>query len=183
MSHKILQKTLVHRSYLFEVQRLTLQLPDGTRIERDLICHRGAALVLPVLEDGSIVMIRNYRYAAAGYLWELPCGTLEEGEDITVCAARELAEESGYTAEKIEKLGEFYSCPGYSNEIIYAYLATGLTKGDQNLEGYEDITVEVLSDADVRRMVAANEIHDAKTLATLGMYWTQKAPPDKAGTQ
>ena len=173
MAQKILQKTLVHRSYLFEVQRLALELPDGKQMDRDLVCHRGAALVLPVLDDGSIVMIRNYRYAAAGYLWELPCGTLEVGEDIAVCAARELAEESGYTAKHIEKLGEFYSCPGYSNEVIHAYLATGLTKGKQDLEEYEDITVEVFSDAEVRRMAAANEINDGKTLSTLGMYWAR----------
>lgn len=173
MLQKILNKTLVHRSYLFEVQRLTLQLPDGKQMDRDLIHHRGAALVLPVLMDGSIVMIRNYRYAAAGYLWELPCGTLEEGEEIAVCAARELAEESGYTAGRIEKLGEFYSCPGYSDEVIHAFLATDLTKGEQNLEGYEDITVEVLLDAEVRRMAAADEIHDGKTLATLGVYWAK----------
>jgi ADP-ribose pyrophosphatase len=171
MSQKILNNTLVHRSYLFEVQRLGLQLPDGREIQRDLIHHRGAALILPVLADGSIVMIRNYRYAAEGYLWELPCGTLDEGETPDACAARELAEESGYTAGRMEKLGRFYSCPGYSDEIIHAYLATDLTRGEQNLEGYEDITVEILPDKDVRRMAATNEITDGKTLATLVMYW------------
>jgi ADP-ribose pyrophosphatase len=174
MSQKILNNTLVHRSYLFEVQRLELQLPDGRQIERDLVKHPGAALVLPVLTDGSIVMIRNYRYAAEGYLWELPCGTLDEDETPDACAVRELAEESGYTAGHVEKLGRFYSCPGYNDEIIHAYLATDLTKGDQNLEGYEDITVEILADQEVRRMAATNEITDGKTLATLGMYWTRE---------
>ncbi|MBN1942593.1 MAG: NUDIX hydrolase [Phycisphaerae bacterium] len=169
-----MNNVLVHRSYLFEVRRLRLQLPDGREYDRDLIHHRGAALVLPVLADGSIVMIRNYRFAAGGYLWELPCGTVDEGETPEVCAARELAEESGYTAGRIEKLGQFYSCPGYSNEIIHAYLATDLTAGEQHLEGYEDILVEVLSDKKVRRMAAENEITDGKTLATLGMYWIKK---------
>ncbi|MBN1554909.1 MAG: NUDIX hydrolase [Phycisphaerae bacterium] len=171
MSRKILNNTLVHRSYLFEVRRLRLQLPDGREIDRDLVKHPGAALVLPVLEDGSIVMIRNYRYAAAGYLWELPCGTLEDGEEPEACAVRELTEESGYTAGRIEKLGQFYSCPGYNDEIIHAFLATDLTKGEQNLEGYEDISVEIRSDTQVRRMAADNEITDGKTLATLSMYW------------
>lgn len=171
MSRKILDNTLVHRSYLFEVRRLRVALPDGREIQRDLIQHPGAALVLPLLPDGSMVLIRNHRFAAGKFLRELPCGTLDQGEAPPTCAARELTEETGYTAGRIEPLGQFYSCPGYSSEIIYAFLATDLTPGPQHLEGDEEISVEVLPDAVVRRMVASNEITDGKTLAALGMYW------------
>ncbi len=165
---------MIHKSYLFEVRRLQLGLPNGETIHRDLIRHPGAALVLPVLADGSIVIIRNDRYAVGKALWELPCGTLEDGEAPEICAARELAEESGYTAGRLVKLGEFYSCPGYNDEIIHAYLADDLKEGEQHLEGYEEISVAVLPDAQVRRMAAENEIEDGKTLAALGMYWLQK---------
>ncbi len=173
MSNTIETQELIHKSYLFEVHRLGLRTDDGEIIHRDVIRHPGAAIVLPVLGDGSIVMIRNYRYAVGGYLWELPCGTLEPDEPPLDCAVRELKEETGFTASNIKKLGKSFSCPGYADEIVYSYLATGLTRGEQKLEVYEDITVEIMSDAKVRRMVADNEITDAKSIAALSIYWLQ----------
>jgi ADP-ribose pyrophosphatase len=158
-------------SYLFDVLRLRLDLYDGRKIERDMIRTRGAALVLPVLEDGSIVMIRNYRFAHGERLWELPCGTLEADEDPARCVERELKEETGYTAGRIEPLGRCCSSPGITDEVIYNFLATDLTPGEQELDEHEDITVEVLSDQQVRRMAAENEIVDGKTLAALSVYW------------
>jgi ADP-ribose pyrophosphatase len=174
MSATIENDDLIHKSHLFEVHRLRLVHPDGHRFERDMIRHNGAAIVLPAPVDGSIVMIRNYRYPIGRYLWELPCGTLEDGEDPQTCAARELTEETGYTAGRLERLGAFYSCPGYNNEMIHAFLATDLTPGRQQLDGSEDIVVEVLPDAQVRRMAAAGEIEDGKTLATLGLFWLRQ---------
>ncbi len=171
MYDKLEHDELIHESFLFQVHRLQFRTSEGKSVLRDLVKHNGAALILPVLADGSIVMIRNYRYAFERYLWELPCGTLEDGEDPVICAARELTEETGYTAGRMEKLGSYCSCPGYSNEVIHAFLATDLSSGRQVLDDHEDITIEITPDQKVRRMVADNQITDGKTIAALSLYW------------
>jgi len=155
--------------------RVFLRMGDGRLVERDFLHYPGATVVLPVLDDGAIVLIRNWRFAAEETLYELPAGVLEAGEDPALCARRELAEETGYSARRIEPLGWFFSGPGTTDERMHAFLATGLTGGRQDLEEYEQIDVEVLPDAQVRRMVLDGTIHDAKTLAALGLYWLRKA--------
>jgi len=172
MRGKKIKDELIHSSYVFDVHRLGLEAEDGHVAERDLVVHPGAALILPVMDDDSIEMIRNYRFAVSGTLWELPCGTLEPPEEPIQCAVRELAEETGYTAGSFKPLCEFYSCPGYSTEKIFTFLATGLVLGEQKLDDTEDITVEILTEGKVKRMVADNEITDAKTLAAIGVYFT-----------
>lgn len=164
-------RELLHRGYLFDVQRCTVRLPDGKLVQRDLIEHNGAALVLPVTDDGRVVLIRQYRFATGEELWELPCGTLEDDEDPAVCAARELTEETGYTAGRLEPLGTWWSCPGYCTERIFAFLARGLTAGKQNLDEHEQIDVEVLPENRVRRMLLDHRIADAKTLTALSLYF------------
>lgn len=171
MDMHIQDRQLMHASYLFDVQRCRVQMPTGQLVERDLIEHPGAALILPVTADGQIVMIRQIRFAVGGEIWELPCGTLEEGEDPAVCAARELTEETGFAAEAIEPLGQWWSCPGYSTERIFAYLATGLKPGRQNLDDHEQIDVEIMDEAKIRRLLVDNRIEDAKTVATLSLYF------------
>ncbi|MBL7132617.1 MAG: NUDIX hydrolase [Phycisphaerae bacterium] len=148
-----------------------VRMDDGKVVRRDYLHYDGAAVILPVRDDGSIVMIRNYRFAVDENLLELPAGMLSTGEPPEVCAARELTEETGYKAQKVEKLGQFYTGPGTSNQILHSFLATGLTEGAQNLEEYERITVESFSQAQIRRMIAGGEIHDAKTISTLSLYW------------
>jgi ADP-ribose pyrophosphatase len=162
---------VIYDGRVSEVHRVGVKMPDGTVADRDLILYTGAAVVLPVLDDGSIVMIRNYRFAVDQTLWELPAGMLEKDEDPAVCAARELTEETGYTAETVRPLGMFYTTPGTSNEEMHAFVATGLTDGEQDLEGYEQITVEVLPEQRVREMVLDGSIRDGKTIATLAWYW------------
>ena len=151
-----------------------VRMPDGRIVRRDYIHYDGAAVVLPILDDGRIVVIRNYRFAVDEHLYELPAGMLKKGEDPLKCAARELTEETGYTAAKIEKLGQFYTGPGTTDELMHAYLATGLCDGRQNLETYEQIAVEVLTERKVREMVTSGAIHDGKTVATLGLYWLKR---------
>jgi ADP-ribose pyrophosphatase len=167
-------RKLVFSGKVAKAYEVGLQMPDGKVVGRDLFEYSGAAVVLPVLDDGLMVLIRNYRFAVDEHLYELPAGILEAGEAPEVCARRELAEETGYRAEKIEKLGEFYTGPGTTDEKMHAYLATGLRDGRQDLEAYEQIALEVLAEDDVRRMVADGTIHDAKTIATLGLYWLGK---------
>lgn len=171
MELHIQDRQLMHASHLFDVQRCRIQLPTGQLVERDLVEHPGAALILPVTADGQIVMIRQLRFAVGGEIWELPCGTLEEGEDPAACAARELTEETGYTAEAIEPLGRWWSCPGYSTERIFAYLATGLQPGQQNLDEHEAIDVEIMDVETIRRLLADNRIEDAKTITALSLYF------------
>ena len=165
---------LVFDGRVAKAHRVGVRMPDGRVVQRDLIHYAGAAAVLPVLADGSIVLIRNYRFAIDEVLYELPAGMLEPGEDPSLCAARELTEETGYTAGQIEKLGQFFTGPGTCDEVMHSYVATELTVGEQALEAYEQIEVETCSEAEVRRMVADGTIHDAKTIATLGLWWLRR---------
>ncbi|HUT56314.1 MAG TPA: NUDIX hydrolase [Phycisphaerae bacterium] len=162
---------LIHKGRVAELHSVGVRMPDGTVVQRDYVHYGGAAVVLPILEDGSVVMIRNYRFAVEEHLLELPAGMMDGDEEPRAAAARELAEETGYTAGRIEPLGEFYTGPGTTDERMYAFLATELTKGRQNLEQHEQIQVEVHAADEVRRMVADGAIHDGKTIAALGLYW------------
>lgn len=171
MSDRFEYDELVYDGAVAEVHHVGLRMPDGEVVSRDLIHYAGAAVILPVLPDGRIVLIRNYRFAVEERLWELPAGMLEEGEPPEACAARELIEETGYTAGRIEKLGAFYTGPGTTDENMHSFLATDLTDGKQDLERYEDIAVEIVPDETVREMVCSGEIHDGKTIATLALYW------------
>lgn len=175
MNAKIERRELVYVGRVAKGYKVDLRMDDGLVVQRDLFCFGGAAVILPVMDDGSIVMIRNYRYAVDENLLELPAGMLEPGEDPMAGARRELAEETGCTAGAMEKLGAYFTGPGSTDEKMHAYLATGLTRGQQNLETYERITVEIYPDNQVRRMVADGTIHDGKTIAALGLYWLRKA--------
>jgi ADP-ribose pyrophosphatase len=174
MNDRLEYRELVYDGKIAKGYRVGLRMPDGNVVQRDFIHYNGAAVVLPVLDDGAIVLIRNYRFAVNEYLYELPAGMLEEGEDPAECAARELIEETGYRAGRLEKLGAFYTGPGTTDENMHAFLATELTRGRQDLEAYEEIKVEVFPDGEVRRMVADGTIHDGKTIAALAYYWMRK---------
>lgn len=164
----------VFKGRVAEVHKVGVRMPDGRVVQRDWIRYNGAAVILPILDDGSIVLIRNYRFAVEETLYELPAGMLEPGEAPAVGATRELTEETGYTAGRIEKLGRFYTGPGTCNEVMHAFVATDLVGGTQDLEIYEQIETEVLSEAEVRAMVADGRIHDGKTIAALGLWWLRK---------
>jgi len=174
MDDRFAYDELVYDGRIAKVHKIGLKMADGKVVQRDLIRYSGAAVVLPVLDDGSIVMIRNYRFAVDERLWELPAGILEDDEDPSLCAARELTEETGYTARRIEKLGQFYPGPGTNDEVMHSFLATDLSPGEQDLERYEDITVKVISPDEVKQMIADGRIHDGKTIATLTLYWIKK---------
>lgn len=167
-------RKLVYDGAVIKVYDVALRMSDGHVVPRDLIHYAGAAVILPVLDDGAIVMIRNYRFAVGEHLYELPAGMLDNGEAPEIAARRELAEETGYVAGSIQKLGAYCSSPGSSDEIMHAFLATQLRPGPQKLELHEQIKVEVLSDSKVRRMMLDGTIHDAKTLSALGLYWLRR---------
>ena len=158
------------RAPKFAVERRRVTKPSGRVVDREVVVHPGAVVILPVLDDGSIVLIRNYRFAVGQTLLELPAGTLEADESPRDCAARELEEETGYRAACIEPLCEFYTSPGILTERMYAFVATGLTEVGQRLDETEEIEVAVHSQDKIRQLLAEGGLHDGKTIAVLGTY-------------
>jgi ADP-ribose pyrophosphatase len=138
---------------------------DGdVEYKRDVIVHGGSAVILPIFDDGTVALVRQYRHAAGKYLLELAAGTLENGEDPKTGAVRELEEEIGVTAESIEQLCEFYVSPGFLTEKMHIFVATGLTEVGQKLEDDEILSVERHSVPVLLQMISAGEIEDAKTI-------------------
>jgi ADP-ribose pyrophosphatase len=153
----------------FSVVRHVEQTDRGT-VFREVVHHPGAVTILPRLPDGRIVMIRNYRVAVCQTLLELPAGTLEPGEDPDVTAARELAEETGYTAGSIQLLAQFWMSPGILRERMHLYLAEGLAAGQARPEPGEVIEPVLMPWEEALACVARGEIQDAKTLVGLLYY-------------
>lgn len=151
----------------FTVERRWLTRRDGGSEARELVVHPGSVVILPLLDDGRIVMIRNQRFSVERALWELPAGTRDPDEPAFDCAARELEEETGYRAASLVPLLSFYPAPGSSNERMHAFVATGLSAAAQQLDATEQIEVCPLAPAEVTRMLEAGEIEDAKSIAVL----------------
>jgi ADP-ribose pyrophosphatase len=157
----------------FHVERREYARSGRDPIVREVVVHPGAVVVLPILDDGRIVMIRQLRHAIDCELWELPAGTREAGESPLETARRELIEETGYEAGAIEPLAEFYTSPGIITEKMHAFVVTKLGYVGQRLEETESIDVEIVALSDARDMLVRGEIHDGKTLAVLGMYFAR----------
>ena len=136
---------------------------------REIVVHKGSAVIIPVFEDGTAALVRQYRHAAGEYLLEIPAGTLNEGEDPMVGAVRELEEEIGVRAAHVRKLCEFYVSPGFLTEKMHLYMATGLTHVGQSLEDDEILTIERHSFAELLQMIADGRILDAKTIIAVQM--------------
>jgi ADP-ribose pyrophosphatase len=143
-------------------------LEDKRTVVREVVEHRGATAIVALLDDGNVILVRQYRYAISSDLLEIPAGTLEIGEDSDRCARRELEEETGYRAGRLERIMECYLAPGYSSEKIQIYLATNLQRTQMNTEEDEQIRVELIPLADSLEKIRNGEIHDAKTVC--GLY-------------
>lgn len=154
-------------SKIFSVTRDQVQLPDGRTVMRDVVIHSGAVVVLPVLPDGRVLLVRQWRYAAGTDLWEFPAGTVEPGEDPAECAARELQEEAGYKPGRMTRLGDFFSAPGFCTELLHCYLAEELTASQLEADDDEDFEVAAIPLAELLQWAAAGRLRDAKTLAGL----------------
>lgn len=144
-----------------------LMLGNGKTAKREIIEHRGAAAIVPVIQGRDVVLVRQYRYAVATDLLEVPAGTMEQGETPEECAVRELEEETGYRCKEIEKILEFFPVPGYSTERIHVYIAKGLSKSKMHTEDDEQISVEILPMENALEKVRSGEIHDAKSICAL----------------
>lgn len=160
----------IFRGVKFDLERRSVPTGDGGTATREVVVHPGAVVVLPLLDDGRIVMIRNHRFAVEETLWELCAGTLEAGESPAETARRELVEETGYEAERLEPLTTFYTTPGICTERMHAFVAKGLREVGQELEETERIEVEVVTQERVWAMVESGEIRDGKTLTTILLH-------------
>ena len=148
-----------------------IRLPDGKTATREFMDHPGAVAVLPVLENGDIVLVRQYRYPVGSATLEIPAGKLHSKKDpLTARARAELREETGYTAARLEKLLDFWPTPAFSNELLHIYLATGLKPGAAAPDGDEFITVEMMPFKKAVRLVRTGKIKDAKTVIALQAY-------------
>lgn len=170
---KLAQPNLAHRGRLFNVELLEVKDAHGRVHVREVVRHPGAVLIVPVLDATRVVMIRNNRAAVGERLWEFPAGKLEKGEDPRDAAGRELEEETGFRAGTVRKLGEFYTSPGFTDELMRVFLAEGLSKFDQRLEADEDIEVEAVSLEEVAAMVRDGRLRDGKSIAGLHMWRNQ----------
>ncbi len=164
----------VWQGRLFRLEQREYPRTGKTPVKRDVVVHPGAAVTLPLLGDDRIVFIRNYRYSVERELLELPAGVLEPGEAPADNARRELQEETGYRAGRVEPFAEFFSSPGILTERMYAFLATDLVEGPPEPEDTERIRVEVLTVNEAHRLFVEGRIEDAKTLAVLGLYFARR---------
>jgi ADP-ribose pyrophosphatase len=161
---------ILFQSRLFHVEKRFQTGRSGQQLERHVIVHPGAVGIVPILDDGRVVLLRQYRAAVDSYLIEIPAGTLEPNEVPTITARRELIEETGYRAEKIEPMIVIYSSPGILREKLHIFTAIGLTPGETALEDGEDIQHLIVTWNEIRGMLARGEISDAKTLIGLQHY-------------
>lgn len=183
-SERLLSSEVVYQGKLFRVLHDKLIEPGGKRSERDIIRHNGSVVILAIdksksRKDPWIVMERQYRHAAQQYLWELPAGKLDPGEDALAGAQRELEEETGYRAKKWKPLVEYYGSPGFLGESMKVFLAEGLSAGDAHPEDDEDIEFRLVKLSDVVEMIEKGGIKDGKTLCSVLLYARRMARKKK----
>ncbi len=157
----------VQRGAQFELVTEPIELPNGRCVELDLVRHPGAAAVVPFLDREQILMIRQYRFATGGEILEIPAGKLDADETPEHCASRELLEETGYRAGRLEKLGAIWTSPGFTDEVIHLYAAFDLELAEQQLEPDEIIELVPMSLATAIETLRASPIFDAKSMTAL----------------
>jgi ADP-ribose pyrophosphatase len=158
----------------------SVTLPNGNTVELEIIRHPGAAAMVPLKTDGAVVLVRQYRHAAGGYIYEIPAGKLHPGEDPRECAARELEEEVGYRAERFDLLTSIFTAPGFADEVIHIYQASGLTPGRQHLDHDEVLDVIEVPLEKAISMIRDGTIQDGKTIVGLQTVYLRRHAADSA---
>ena len=169
---EILSSEMIYQGRVFGLRRDEVLEPSGLRTKREVITHPGSVVVLPVLPDGRIVMIRQYRHATRQYLWELVAGRKEPEETPKQGAARELLEETGYRAKRLKVFMDFFPTPGFLEERMYLLLAEGLTAGEAQPEEDEKIEVRPFRLKELKQMIKSGRLRDAKSIAGILFYLT-----------
>jgi ADP-ribose pyrophosphatase len=162
----LLDKKIIYQGKVIDLSVDTVLFPEQS-VDMECIKHPGGAAVVPLLPGGSVVLIKQYRYVVNDTIWEIPAGRLEKNESPRDCAFRELEEEVGFKATELVQLTEIYSAPAYCTEVIYIFLATGLSPGKQSLDDDEYIEIATFSLVEAVAMVERGEITDGKTVAAL----------------
>lgn len=168
-TEEVVDTTEIFSGKIVKLRVDTVRLPDGRTSKREIVDHHGAVCIVPVNDQGEVMMVRQFRLAAGQELLEIPAGTLEEGEQPLECALRELEEETGYKASTMRPMFASYLAPGYSTELIHAYLATGLIKQENPLRQDNDeyVVVETFPLEKLIEMSLNGEIKDSKTISSL----------------
>ena len=166
-SFKLLKSEPLFQGRAFKIRRDTLKTPDGNETKFDIVEHNGSVIIIPIDADGNILFVRQYRHAAGKDLLELPAGTRDGNEAYEDCAAREIREETGMAAGKLERIGDFYLAPGYSTEFMAVFLATELSHDPLEADEDEFLQVEKISVNEAIQMAERGEMPDAKSLAAL----------------
>ena len=169
-----LSEELVYDGKLFKVIKEKVRLPDGKERPREIVKHPGAVALVPVDDEGHLLLVRQYRRAAGKVLLEIPAGTREPDEDAETCARRELQEEIGHDAGSVERLGGFYSAPGFCTEFLDCYLLTDLNESRADADDDENIEVVRLSAEEAIDAIRRGEICDAKSICGILMWTTLK---------
>jgi 8-oxo-dGTP pyrophosphatase MutT (NUDIX family) len=167
MTAKVNNRQIVHRARVFHLVRENVTLANGVTTDLEFVEHPGAAAIIPLLHESKILLLKQYRHALKDYIWEIPAGTLDPEESVINCARRELIEETGYSADQWQKLGEITPVPGYSDERIHIFLASGLQPARQHLDEDEIINVHEIEFNEALEMIKRGEIQDAKSIAGL----------------
>lgn len=162
----------LYKGKIITVNLETVSLPNGKTATREIVRHPGAVAVLAVTDEERVLLVRQYRKACDKTLVEIPAGKLERGEDPADCAKRELQEETGYTAREWKHLHSMYTSPGFADELIHLYVASGLTRGNQQLDSDEFLDLMEADVEEVAQLLAEDQVADAKTITAL--YWWMK---------
>jgi ADP-ribose pyrophosphatase len=169
---KVLSSEMIYQGRVFGLRRDEVLEPNGLRATREVITHPGSVVILPVLPDGRIVMVRQYRHATRQYLWELVAGRKEPEETPKQGAARELLEETGYRAKRFKIFLDFFPTPGFLEERMYLLLAEGLKAGEAKPEEDEKVEVRPFKLTELKQMIKSGRLRDAKSIAGILYYLT-----------
>lgn len=170
MNFSVKKNNIIFKGQVFDVELDEIEYNSGNSGRREVVRHPGGSVVVPVKDNGKIILVKQYRYPFGEHLYELPAGKLDKGEDPLICAGRELIEETGYKTDKISKLGKIYTSPGFSSEILHIYLAKDLTPGNHNREeGEQGMEIYEFTLDEINQMIMDGKIVDSKTIC--GIYY------------
>jgi len=167
MSHELIKREYAYRGRILDLSRSRFISEAKGEVEIEIVHHNGGAGTLPLFEDGTVALVRQWRYPLGRYSLEIAAGRIERGHTPEETAIRELEEELGYRARELQKLGEFFVAPGYCEERLSVYLATGLEASKQNLDDDEEIEVVRMPFSEALALVQSGQIDDAKSIITI----------------